>query len=201
MSPLVDESEIWMAFKRGERDALTWMHRTYYDSLYGYALSLVKEEEAAKDAIQNMFLNLWRTRERLSDIAAIKSYLFRCLKRQLVAEETKLRNLHKRETAYEADQPFQTFSPEEFVIDQEADTCRHRVLVALLNRLTPRQREMVYLRYYEDLSYQEIAATLGINMQSVANLMQRALKKLKEDPYTHKAVEMLLLATLLWSVS
>lgn len=67
------------------------------------------------------------------------------------------------------------------MIAEEASEGTRKYLARLLNSLTGRQKEIVYLRYYEDLSYQEISELLSINFQSVANHLQRAFETLRKN--------------------
>jgi RNA polymerase sigma factor (sigma-70 family) len=52
-------------------------------------------------------------------------------------------------------------------------------ITALLNELPKRQKEVIYLHYFEEMDYNQIAAVMGINYQSVLNLTQKALQKLR----------------------
>ena len=86
-----------------------------------------------------------------------------------------------RISLYSREDTFLAFSPEEVMIAEEASEGTRKYLARLLNSLTGRQKEIVYLRYYEDLSYQEISELLSINFQSVANHLQRAFETLRKN--------------------
>ena len=72
------------------------------------------------------------------------------------------------------------FSAEELMIEQEIVCFKQKSIVKLLNELSSRQKEVLYLKYYSDLSIDEIANVLEINYQSVLNLIHKGIKKLRE---------------------
>ncbi len=78
-----DES-IWEAFRMGNHDALEYMYNTYVRDLYNYGYQVQPDEVLVKDGIQEVFINLWRNRENLSQRVAIKYYLFKALRNQLL---------------------------------------------------------------------------------------------------------------------
>lgn len=71
------------------------------------------------------------------------------------------------------------FSPEEIVVRNEETLKLQNKISELLNGLPKRQKEVIYLHYFEDMDYTQIAAIMGINYQSVLNLTQKAMHKLR----------------------
>lgn len=188
---------LWTAFQQGDRQAFERIHARHYDCLFHYALRLLPDADTARDALQTLFLNLWRTRQRLGAVRSVRAYLLLSLKRQLLADVNRRRLAHRREVAYDTELPHADFSPEDFMVESETDLTQRALLVRMVNQLSARQKEVVYLRYYEELSYQEIADVLHINYQSVANLLQRSLKRLKElssAPHTTEFLPLLAVA-------
>jgi len=145
--------------------------------LYNYALKLLQDRELAGDAVQDLFVKIWVRRSQIGRISRVKPYFFTALRRQVLNQ---LRNLHQRElqisglprTDFE-------FSPEEIVVrNEEYKNLQHRI-AALLNKLPRRQKEVIYLRYFEEMDNIQIAEVMGIHYQSVLNLTQKALQKLR----------------------
>ena len=77
---------------------------------------------------------------------------------------------------------------EDLIIKEESNTQNKAIVLKLLNELPPRQREIIYLKYYHNLSIQEIADVFSISYQVVANHLYRALKKLRNNEITKKIV-------------
>ena len=185
MSDLPDQVLVWKNFKRGDQGAFSALYRHYYASLYFYALKSTGSAPQAQESVQDLFVTLWNRRERLGDVQQVKPYLFKALRSILrrlpVPHNDPLSDISEAGHAM-------SFSPEDFLIQQEDDAYRQDTLARVLNGLPPRQREAVYLKYYEDLSYQQIAEVLHINYQSVVNLIYQAFKKLKKQPVLQKLV-------------
>ena len=185
MSDLPDQVLVWKNFKRGDQGAFSALYRHYYASLYFYALKSTGSAPQAQESVQDLFVTLWNRRERLGDVQQVKPYLFKALRSILrrlpVPHNDLLSDISEAGHAM-------SFSPEDFLIQQEDDAYRQDTLARVLNGLPPRQREAVYLKYYEDLSYQQIAEVLHINYQSVVNLIYQAFKELKKQPVLQKLV-------------
>ncbi len=183
-----DCATLWIAFKAGEKEAFSELFFAYYSKLYDYGLRLVNDEELVKDVIQDFFLKLSHSRAGLSEeVSNLDAYLLASFRRRLLRGEIRRRKV----SCVELDQhvvsdQFFTMSPEEITIKKECADQNKKVIAFLLNELPPRQREILYLKYYHNLSLQEIGDTLSISYQVVANQLYRAIKKLKMSDSTLK---------------
>ena len=185
MSDLPDQALVWKKFKSGDQGAFSALYRHHYASLYFYALKSTGCATQAQESVQDLFVTLWNRRPGLGDVQQVKPYLFKAL-RSILSRRPML-PFDALSGTEETSGALQ-FSPEDFLIAQEEDAYRQETLAQVLNGLPPRQREAVYLRYYEDLSYQQIAEVLHINYQSVVNLIYQAFKELKKQPVLQKLV-------------
>jgi len=170
-------SALWQLARQGDTQAFEQIHRELFPALYYYALKLLEDNELADDAVQDLFIKIWVKRATIGELQKVKAYFFSALRHQVLNQ---LRNLRLRQlNISRLLQPEIEFSPEEIVVHQEeADSLRARLL-ALLNGLPPRQREAIYLHYFEGLDYQQVASIMGVNYQSVLNLTQKAMQKLR----------------------
>lgn len=184
MAELPNQVLVWKKFKQGSQSAFSDLYHRHYASLYFYALKSTGCATLAQECVQDLFVNLWNRRAHLSDVQQVKPYLFKAL-RSILCRLPKSSNDLLRAATDAANQAM-TFSPEDFMIQREEDAYRQDTLATLLNGLPARQREVVYLKYYEDLSYQQIAEVLHINYQSVVNLVYQAIKQLKQQPALRK---------------
>jgi RNA polymerase sigma-70 factor (ECF subfamily) len=167
----------WMLSLQGDDHAFYKIHRELFDGLYNYALKILQDHGLANDAVQELFVRIWVRRESIGAIKKLKPYFFTVLRRQILNQ---LRDLKLRESRIAAlPEPDIDFSPEEIVVrNEEYEALRSRI-VALLNTLPQRQKEVIYLHYFENMEYAQIAEVMGINYQSVLNLTQKALQKLR----------------------
>ena len=161
----------------GDTMAFRDIHRVLFKGLYNYALKLLQDGELAGDAVQDLFVRIWVRRGQIGVIKRVKPYFFTALSRQVLNQ---LRNLHLRELQISGmPRPDFEFSPEEIVVrNEEYENLQHKI-AALLNELPRRQKEVIYLRYFAEMDNTQIAEVMGIHYQSVLNLTQKALQKLR----------------------
>lgn len=172
-------AELWEAFRVGDARALSTLFEIYYDALYYYGLKLTGDEELVKDCIQDLFQKLWRRRTGLRAVQVVKAYLFKALRRHL-GDETKLLRRHRHLLPAYTDSFEVTYSHEEFLIAQQGDAEQSTRLLAALNQLSKRQREALYLKFFDGFSYERIAEVMSLNTQSVRNLVFNALQTLRK---------------------
>jgi RNA polymerase sigma-70 factor (ECF subfamily) len=167
----------WAGVLVNDNEAFKKIHSVLFNGLYNYALKFLNDEALAEDAVQELFVKIWVKRSSIGSITHVKSYFFTTLRRQMLNQlrNLKLKQLKIRTYNY----PDIEFSREEIIIKEEHDAWLHQKIHELLNQLPARQREVVYLRYFENMSTTEITTVMKINYQSVQNLLQKAFEKLR----------------------
>jgi RNA polymerase sigma factor (sigma-70 family) len=168
----------WLKALEGDTHAFRQIHGELFEGLYDYALKLLQDSELADDAVQELFVKIWVKREVIGTLRKVKPYFFTALRRQILNQ---LRNLQLRELRIGGlPRPDIDFSPEEIVVRNEEYLSLQTKIAALLNELPKRQKEVIYLHYFEEMDYAQIAEVMGIHYQSVLNLTQKALQKLRQ---------------------
>jgi len=173
-----NSAQLWNAFRDGDAQALAALFDAYYPALFGYGRKLSGDEELVRDCIQNLFQKLWRRRAGLRAVQVVKAYLFKALRRH-IGDETKLLRQHRHLLPAYSDSFEVTYSHEEFLIAQQTDAEQQARLLQALNNLSKRQREALYLKFFDGFSYERIAEVMSLNPQSVRNLVFNALKTLR----------------------
>ena len=162
-----DESKIkWSQFLAGDNEAYCWIYKVYIQMLFRYGHNFTSDTELIKDCIQDVFTGLYKNRERLIVPNNIKVYLFVAIKNCIQ------RTLYK-ESIYER-------SAMEFVNNEQYNNQQKKVK-EILSILTPRQKEIIYYRFIQEMSMEDICILMDINYQSAQNLIQRSLKKIKQN--------------------
>lgn len=172
------ESALWEAFKAGDKDAFATIYEQYVDALFTYGFYFAKDKVLVEDAIHELFVELWRMRANLSDTTSIKYYLFRALQRKichLMDQETVFSKFADTATTAVDTDP----SIEEHWIAEEQSEEYKQILSKGLVLLPQRQLQAVHLRFFDNLDTGEIADIMGMNEQSVRNIINRALLKLR----------------------
>jgi RNA polymerase sigma-70 factor (ECF subfamily) len=167
----------WLQALEGDTRAFHAIHGELFRGLYDYAMKLVQDSQLADDAVQELFVKIWVKRAVIGPLQKVKPYFFTALRRQILNQ---LRNLHLRELRIGAlPRPDIDFSPEEIVVRNEEYLSLQAKIAVVLNELPKRQKEVIYLHYFEEMDYTQIAEVMGIHYQSVLNLTQKALRKLR----------------------
>ena len=148
-----------------------------------YAVSILGDLEQARDVVQDTFLKLYKQDpEKVRQ--KVKSWLFTVCRNHcydLIKRNRKTSNLEEDEILYIAsseDNPFQVIS---FLEGREEIDEKIKILYSLIEELPSRQREVMRLKFQANLSYKEIAETIGISTSNVGFVLHSALKKLRED--------------------
>lgn len=176
-----NDTELVREVKEGSKEALAVLYLRYYDYLRHYGYRIVPNSILVEECIQELFMYLYESYENLGDVLQVKAYLFSSLRRRLIEKVKKER---KRKARAEKDFSFHTdiqFSPEDLRAEEEHQLRIRQTLVQDLNELPWRQREAIYLRYYNGLSTKEIATVMGIANQTVLNTIYQALKKIRKN--------------------
>jgi RNA polymerase sigma factor (sigma-70 family) len=150
----------------------------HFDSLYNYGIKVTSDSELVKDCIQELFYRMWKNNIDFSTVTYPKSYLLKGLRRQILnVLELKYHQAPKLEVE---DNISIDFSPEDYYIQNQYEENLRIKVIHALNQLSKKQREAIYLRYFENLKYSEIAEIMNINAQSVKNNVQHGLNALKD---------------------
>jgi RNA polymerase sigma-70 factor (ECF subfamily) len=169
----------WRRFKNGDMKALEAIYKTHINALINYGLRITSDLNLVKDSIQDLFIELWRNRQNLADTDQPKFYLFRALRNKLSRAATQQSFVSEAEMQLSPGDLLT--SPIELeILAREQELQTRKTLHQLLDKLPRRQQEVIYLRFYHNFPYETIAATMNMNYQSVLNLVQRALKTLRQ---------------------
>lgn len=198
-----DEAQkLWNDYQSGDMYALANIMQGYYADLFHWGLRLHGEREFVKDCIQDMFVNLWRMQQSsgagskgaagsvstsaVSAVAAstaavtnVRSYLLVSLKTRILRELSKKHVTHQSMLSDEYSFSVE-FSSDLRLIDEEHEIYQVRKLEGILNSLSGRQKELIYLRFYQSLSFEQIAEVMNLSRQSVYNLLQKSLGSLRK---------------------
>ncbi|MDR2499230.1 MAG: sigma-70 family RNA polymerase sigma factor [Tannerellaceae bacterium] len=170
--------ELWNEFRMGSDEAFASLYSAYAAKLLEYGLHFTDDVEMVKDCVQDLFAKLYLGRKRLKEVDNVKVYM-------LIAMKNTLFNLFKKEIYHyniDSIEPvFDTeFSAEAKMIESEELLAWQLRLERLMEIITPRQREVLYYRFIEELSYNEICGMMRMNYQSVRNLLHRTIGKIRE---------------------
>jgi len=172
------EKSHWENIEVGDVNAYSEVFLFYYKKLYNYGRKFTEDTSMIEDAIEDVFSMIWMNRQKLSAISSPQNDLFSSF-RNSVFKKLKLQRKMLLSSVSEGKEDIE-FSIESIIITREVDSQLQIRIEKAISKLTSRQREAIFLRFYEGLSYQEIAAIMEISVKGSYKLLARALTELKE---------------------
>lgn len=170
---------LWNSMKAGNRSSLEKIYREHFNYLYNYCRKMVKDDELIADCIQDLFVDIWNKRSKLSETDSIRKYLTVVVRRKIVRMIKSNRIIQASDDLEQMTFDIE-LSIENKIVQSEEKSILFKKLSDCVDQLSARQKEIIYLKYYSGLNNQEIADVLGINNQSVRNLISRTLKILSK---------------------
>lgn len=175
----LDDVHLWQNVKRDNELAFSVLYRKYTQRLYNYGMHFCHDHDLVMDCLQELFVAIWEKRRTLSSVHSVSSYLFKSFRRLMMKKISwRKRFMHTIEANQE--KYFEIILPVEALIEngeiQEQQTEKLKRSLALL---TKRQREAVFLKFYNDLSYSDIASIMDLQVDSVYNVISKAIDSLR----------------------
>jgi RNA polymerase sigma factor (sigma-70 family) len=184
---------LWVNFKNGKSDSLSLLYKEYADELYSYGMKVYGNDSLVKDCIHEVFIQLIDKRESLKITSQIHTYLFKSLRNKLLEE---LRSKNRKQDIIsqlsEFETPYEKYAEQKIIEDEENKSLRKKIQTSV-EKLSNRQREIIYLKYTKDFSYDEIAEILQIDKASARTLLYRTLKTLKDQLCSNALILMVLI--------
>ena len=168
--------------ERGIRDEqwIASVMQTYYSDLFNYGARFSTDEEMIKDCIQEIFLDLWQRRHTANEILNPRFYFLRAVKNKILKSLDSARRRHNRDLQLQPDDFFYGCPIEKIIISREISVENSIRLKTILATLSKREKEVVYLKYYQSLDNAQIAELMNLGRQSVYNLLHHSILKLRK---------------------
>jgi RNA polymerase sigma factor (sigma-70 family) len=187
------ENSIWLNIESGDKEAYSEAYVFYYKRLFNYGKKITEDIAMIEDAIDEVFIMIWLKRADIHTINSPQAYIFSSFRNNL---RRKVKSLKKTVFSNIEDDSKIEFSIDSIIIQRETDGSLKVKLQQAIEQLTSRQREAIFLRFYEGLSYPEIAVIMHISVKATYKIMSRALNELKEILSIPTALLLLLLKQL-----
>lgn len=174
----ISDQDLWNLFLSGNRKAFSEIYNRHYNDLFAYGMKILGDKEVVRDCIQDLFVKIYIHRNSLSSTTNINAYLIHSLRN--TAYNTLRGSTFTDELSAV---PFYLFDDqdliEELFPETDNDLENKLKLKRILEELSDKQREIIHLRFVQELSLEEISEILEINYQSVKNLLHRTIVKIR----------------------
>jgi RNA polymerase sigma factor (sigma-70 family) len=171
---------LWERFKKGDKKALSDIYYTHYPLLYDYGLRIYNDPSFVKDCIQQLFYELISKLSSLGSTDNIRFYLLTSFRRKIFKKLKKDKRIDHSGNGDPAYHFEIDASPEDKLISREDDSIYTRKINSMLDNLSSREREAIFLKYYKNMSYEEITEIMDINYESARKLVYRAVRSLRK---------------------
>ncbi len=178
----VDRDQIlWQNFKNGDQQALTKIYQEYYAHMLTYGLKIKPNHEFIKDCIHEVFYDIMSHIKNIGDTDNILFYLITSLRHKIFRKLRYDISFKYDDNYYLQNLDLSDGFSEESVIHQENTRLKKNMIKVLIDKLPPRQKEALLMKFYLYFEYKDIASLMNLNLQSVRNLVHRAIKSLREQ--------------------
>lgn len=173
--------ETWNLFLKGNHEAFNDLYNQHYLGLINFGIKMTGDRIKANECLVEMLLGLWEKRERLPEVTHVRSYLLTCV-RMVILKKIKAEKLRefKEESAFSESSQYD-ISYEDYITRIQSDTQLKNRLSRSLGKLSARQRELLKLKFFDGLNYDEIAHQCQISKRTAYNIVHESLKVLREE--------------------
>lgn len=176
----MEETKHWENLKSGDINALQELYNHHISALYKYGMILCRDDDKVKDCIHDMFLSFWANRSGLTVPSSGKAYLMVSLRRRIFDKGPKsVLETNPLEDADIDDKQTADAETQWMIAETEEET--QQKLEKAMARISDRQREIIHMKYIQQLDYEDIARIMSLNYQSARNLVTRALAALRKE--------------------
>ena len=170
------ESLLQQRLREDDEKALSYLFSTYYNILFRAGIRWSHDFHLAEESIQEVFQDLWKYRNTIGEIASFEAYLRVSLKNK-ISKKSKKRLEFKEDNIENFSFPEASY--EQILIEQESSEFQKTQLKNALEELSPRQKEIIILKYFDELSYKEISDKTGMQVDSIYKILHEGIKRLK----------------------
>ncbi len=174
---LIDDHTLWDEFRDGNHRAFAVIYSNFFPALYNYGKKFTTHTILVEECVQQLFVELWQSRQNLSAIHSIKPYLYKSFRRKL------LKNLKQHTSSTYIDMHTQQFmvdiSREEEILNAERTDRQAQILSEAIKKLSDKQREVIFLKFYDKLSYSEISTIMNCDTKVAYDLVFNGIKRLR----------------------
>lgn len=177
----LDDKYLWQSIREDNELSFSILYKKYTRLLYNYGMQSCHNHDLVMDCLQELFTSLWSNRKKSVNVYAVNAYLYKSFRRLLVKKLA----WHKRfslSLENRDDRFFEIVLPAAYKIEQEEfEAERIEKLKQCMGTLTKRQREALFLKFYNNLNYNDIASIMELQVDSVYNIISKALDCLRHQ--------------------
>lgn len=177
----LDDVHLWQNIKRDNELAFSILYRKYTQRLYNYGVHTCHDHDMVMDCLQELFVTIWDKRKNSTTVHSVSSYLFKSFRR-LLMKKLSWRKRFLNIIDANQEQYFEIILPVESIIesDEQQNESAEKLRRSIAT-LSKRQREAIFLKFYDGLSYSDIASIMELQIDSVYNIVSKAVDAMRSQ--------------------
>ncbi|ETN93895.1 RNA polymerase sigma factor, sigma-70 family [Zhouia amylolytica] len=174
--------DLWTDMKFGDKGAFNQIFEEHVHYLTNYGKTFTADWDLVDDCIQEVFCRIWILRKELKTTDNIRFYLMASFRNELMKSLQKRKKFNLIASWSELDAKAATFdmSAENLMFLENNDGRLSQKIKEIFIKLTSRQKEIIYLKYYNELSFEEISQVMQISKKAVYNALSKAMMTLRK---------------------
>lgn len=170
----------WQQLREGNKQALFDLYNNTYFHLVRFGLKITADDELVKDCVTQLFFQLWDRHTRLNPVTQVRSYLFTALRRMLLDKLDYYSKTDEAINRLSGEDLVEELPYEEIIIRVQQNEEQRKKLHQAIGQLTPKQKELIRLMFFEGLTYEQVAATTSQSIKTAYNTIYEAIKLLRK---------------------
>ena len=175
--------DAWNLLKNGDENALLALYNQHYLGLINFGIKITGDRDFANDCITQLLIELWDKRAQLPVVKNIRCYLLTSLKHKIFFEIKAKQTRDSKLDTIQAFQGKEELPYEELLIQIQTNEVLKKKLNKAFAKLTPRQKQLLKMKFFEDVDYDEIARHCNITRRTAYNIIHDSLKVLRTELY------------------
>ncbi|QBQ41144.1 RNA polymerase sigma factor [Sphingobacterium psychroaquaticum] len=172
---------LWERIRNGDESAFFDLYSALYKELVNFGIRTCGDVDVAGEATDQVFVTIWEKRENLDRVENVQSYLMTFLKRKMLRLLEKQHKINTALQSVKAEDDWIEMPYEEFIIRVQTNEIIQLRLKEALEKLSFRQKQLVHLKFFEGMGYEQIAEATNMTVKTAYNTLYDALKVLREE--------------------
>lgn len=173
------DAVLWKEMKHGNEFAFREIFDIHSNLLFQYGITISPDRELVKDCVQELFIIIWTSRNTIGMARSIKYYLFFSLRRLILKKISKTRKFFSLPSFNNASLIVE--AQDQTILKKEINIKHQLIISGALETLPARQKEIIFLKFYQELKNEEIEKIMSLNNQVVRNTLCKALNSLRKQ--------------------
>lgn len=172
---------LWERIRNEDEDAFYNLYAALYKDLVNFGIRTCGDVDVASEATDQVFVHIWEKRAKLDRVENVQSYLMTFLKRRMLRILEKQQKINTALQNVKAEDDWVELPYEDFIIRVQTNEIIQLRLKEALTQLSYRQKQLIQLKFFEGLSYEQIAEVSKMTIKTAYNTLYDALKILRKE--------------------